>query len=100
MHLGDQPLRERVHDRDADPVQAARDLVALAAELAAGVQLRQHDRQRRQPCSSTSTGMPRPFVDDGDRVVGWIVDLDGRCTRERLVDGVVDDLVDEVMEAA
>ena len=48
-NLGDEPLRERVHDRDADAVQAARDLVAVAAELAAGVQLRQHDRQRGQP---------------------------------------------------
>ena len=48
-HLGDEPLGERVDDRDADAVQAAGDLVAVAAELAAGVQLRQHDRQRRQP---------------------------------------------------
>ena len=48
LDLGDEPLRERVHDRDADAVQAAGDLVALAAELAAGVELRQHDRQRRE----------------------------------------------------
>ena len=47
-HLGDQPLGERVDDRDADAVQAAGDLVAAAAELAAGVQLRQHDGERRQ----------------------------------------------------
>ena len=46
-HLGDEPLGERVHDRDADAVEAAGDLVAVAAELAAGVELRQHDRQRR-----------------------------------------------------
>ena len=45
--LGDEPLRERVHDRDADAVQAARDLVAVAAELAAGVELRQDDRRAR-----------------------------------------------------
>ena len=42
-HLDRQPLRERVDDRDADAVQAAGDLVAAAAELAAGVQHRQHD---------------------------------------------------------
>src|SRR4051794_238787 len=37
-------LRERVDDRDADAVEAARDLVAAAvAELAAGVQDREHD---------------------------------------------------------
>src|SRR5262249_39028822 len=34
-NLGHQPLRERVDHRHADAVQSARDLVALAAELAA-----------------------------------------------------------------
>src|SRR5581483_10814509 len=48
VDLGYEPLRERVHDRDADAVQPARDLVAALAELAAGVQLRQHDGQRGQ----------------------------------------------------
>src|SRR3954452_2882778 len=38
LDIGDQPFRERVHDRRADAVQAAGDLVAAAAELAAGVQ--------------------------------------------------------------
>ena len=47
LDLGDEPLRERVHDGDADPVQAAGDLVAVAAELAAGVQLRENDGERR-----------------------------------------------------
>src|SRR5205823_7247268 len=47
-HLDDEPFRERVHDRDADSVQAPGDLVALAPELAAGVELREHDRDRRQ----------------------------------------------------
>ena len=46
--LGDKPFGERVHDRDADAVQAAGDLVAVAAELPAGMELRQDDRQRRQ----------------------------------------------------
>ena len=40
VDLEDEPRRERVDDRDAHAVQAARDLVALAAELAAGVQRR------------------------------------------------------------
>src|SRR5437868_6161778 len=38
-HHGDEPLGERVDDRDANAVQATRDLVALAAELAACVEL-------------------------------------------------------------
>ena len=49
----------------------------------------------------TSTGMPRPSVDDGDRVVRVEAHLDVVVVpAERLVDGVVDDLVDEVVEAA
>jgi NAD(P)H-dependent FMN reductase len=42
----DQFLRERVDDRDAHAVQSARDLVALAAEFAAGVQDGQNDLRR------------------------------------------------------
>jgi len=47
-------FRERVHDRDADAVQAARDAVGGFVELAAGVQLRQHHLGR------------------GDSSVGWM----------------------------
>ena len=46
--LDDEPLRECVDDGDADAVEPAGDLVSVAAELAAGVELRQHDRQRRE----------------------------------------------------
>ena len=52
--VGDEPLRERVDHRDADAVQAAGDLVALAAELSAGVELRQDDGE---------TGQARAFHD-------------------------------------
>ena len=101
-HLGDEPLGERVHDRDADAVQAARDLVAVAAELPAGVELGQDDRERRKPLLRDHVDRDaRARVDDRDRVVGMDRDLDevvAAC--ERLVDGVVDDLVDEVMEAS
>src|ERR1041384_8707000 len=38
-----EPVAERVDRRHADAAQAARDLVALAAKLAAGVQHRHHD---------------------------------------------------------
>ena len=41
-------LAERVHDRHADAVEPAGDLVALAAELSAGMQLGQHDGGRGQ----------------------------------------------------
>jgi len=45
-----------------------------------------------------STGIPRSVVLDRDRVVGVDRDLDGvAIAGERLVDRVVDHLVDEVM---
>ena len=44
--------------------------------------------------------MPAAVVDDGDRVVGVQPHLDEVvAARERLVDRVVDDLVDQVVEA-
>jgi hypothetical protein len=42
-HLDVQPGGQRVDDRRADAVQTAGDLVAAAAELAAGVQLGEHE---------------------------------------------------------
>ena len=99
--LGDQPLRERVHDRDADAVQAAGHLVAVAAELAAGVELRQHDGHRRHPLLGDDLDRDAaPAVSHRDRVVGVDRHLDRLVVaREGLVDRVVDDLGDEVMEA-
>ncbi len=97
-----QPLGQGVDDRHADAVQPARDLVAAAlAELAAGVQHGEHDLDRRQALLLHHRhGDAAPVVDDRDRVVG--VDRDGDLgaeAGERLVDGVVDDLVDEVVQA-
>ncbi len=71
VHLGDQPLGERVDDGDADAVQAARDLVAVAAELAAGVELREDDLERRAPLVGHDVDRDaRSAVANGDRVVG------------------------------
>ncbi len=96
-----QALGERVHDRDADAVQAAGDLVAVAAELAAGVELRHHDLDRGQAGA----------LDDADRDAGAVVDdrhrsvavqrhRDGvAASREGFVDAVVEHLPDEVMQA-
>ena len=100
--FGDEPLGQRVDDGDADAVEAAGDLVAVAAELAAGVQLRQHDRQRGQPLVLDQLDRDAgAAVGNGDRIVRMEGDLDVVVpAREGLVDGVVDDLVDEVMEAA
>ena len=101
--LGVEPLGQRVDDRHADAVQTAGDLVAAAlAELAAGVQHRQHDLEGR--LALLLHGRDRDAgaaVDDRDRVVGMDRDLDGVVTAgQRLVNRVVNNLVDEVMQAA
>src|SRR2546429_6443146 len=46
-HLDLEPFRERVHDRDADAVETARDLVGVLVELTAGVEGGHHDLDRR-----------------------------------------------------
>ena len=99
--LDDQRLAERVDHRDADAVQAAGDLVAAAvAELAAGVQDGEHDLDGRPALLLHDPDRDAgAVVDDGDRVVGVDGDVDARgAAGERLVDGVVDHLVDEVMQ--
>ena len=100
--LDEQLLGQRVDDRHADAVQAAGDLVAAAvAELAAGVQHRQHDLDGRAALLLHDRDRDAAaVVDDRDRVVG--VDRDrhlGAEAGQRLVDGVVHDLVDEVVQA-
>ncbi len=100
LHL--EPARQRVDDRHADTVQPAGDLVALAAELAAGVEHREHDLGRGL-VGIFGVRVDRDaaaVVDDAAAAVGEQGDVDAvRVARERLVDRVVDDLVDEVMEA-
>ena len=49
----------------------------------------------------TSTGMPEPLSMTVTELSGWRVDLDPVvAAREGLVDRVVDDLVDEMVEAS
>ena len=96
-------LGQRVDDRDADAVQAAGDLVAAAvAELAAGVQHGQHDLDRRALLLLHDRDRDAAaVVGDGDRVVGVDRDRDVVAVAgQRLVDRVVDNLVDEVVQAA
>ena len=98
-----QPLRQRVDHGHADAVQAAGHLVAAAlAELAAGVQDGQHDLGRGPLLLLHRVdGDAAPVVGDRHRVVRVDHDLDlVGLAGERLVDSVVDNLVDQVMEAA
>src|SRR5688572_28954974 len=97
-----EPLRQRVDDGDTDAVQTTGDRVALAVELAAGVQDRHDDLDGR-------TLLDRVHVDrdatavvlDPDAAIGEQGDVDlVRVPGQRLVDGVVDDLPDHVVQAA
>jgi hypothetical protein len=83
-------------------VQAAGDLVAATvAELAAGVQDGEHDLERGPVLLlHLRDGDAAAVVRDGDRIVRVQRHRDGvAITGERLVDRVVDHLVDEVVQA-
>jgi hypothetical protein len=82
VHLDLEPLASAL-TQEADAVQTARDLVAVLVELAAGVEARQHDLDRRQ-------ALGRVILDRDAAAV--VLDLD------RAVD--VDTHVDLAREAA
>ena len=91
-----------VDDRDADAVEAARDLVALSAELAAGVENGEDDLGGRHllelgvPVDGNST----PVVAHLAPPVGQESNPDDRTMAGHgLVDAVVDDLPDKVVQA-
>ncbi len=79
VDLEDQPGRQGVDDRDADAVETARDLVALAAELAAGVQHGEHDLGRRLSLGYFGwgrRGCPAPLSATRHAAVGQQGDVD------------------------
>ncbi len=98
-----EPLRQRVDHRDTDTVQSAADRVAavLAAELAAGVQLRHHDIDGRDAGGVHGDRDAAAVVDDLDAAVVEHphIDLAG-VAGHRLVHRVVDHLPDEVVQTA
>ena len=92
---------EGVNDGDADAVQTARDLVAVAAKFAARMKDGEHNLNGGHAALVHVDGDAAPVVCDGDAVVPVDDDLDGvAVTRECLIDGVVHDLIDEVMQSA
>ena len=102
MNLHLQPLAQRVDDGSADAVQTARDLVTAAAELAAGVQHGIDDLQRGLAGLLLDVdGDAAAVVADTDAVAGLNHDLDVfAVTGQRLIDGVVHDLIDQVVQTA
>ena len=96
-----QPLGEGVDDRGADAVQAAGDLVAPAAELAARVQNGEnHLKGGLAGLLLDIHGDAAAVIRDADDVARLDDNLDmGAVAGERLVDGVVHDLIYQVVQA-
>ena len=92
---------ERVDDRDADAVQAARDLVGVLVELTAGMELGHDDLGRRDAFLLLDVDR------DAAAVVATVTEPSALSVTvdrvaiagERLVDRIVDDLVDHVVQA-
>ena len=92
---------EGIDDRNADAVEAAGDLVTVSAELAARMEDGQHDLHGGHAALVHIDGNAAPVVRDSDTVIPMNDDLNAvAVARERLVDGVVHDFIDEVMQAA
>ena len=92
---------QRVGDRDADAVQAARGLVDLEIEFAAGVQ-RAHDHFERRLVLEFRMRVDRDtaaVVGDGNEAVRFHLHFDPvGVAGQRLVHGVVDHLGEQVMQ--
>ena len=102
MDLHRQPFRQRVDNARADAVQTAGNLVASAAELAACVQHGIDDLERGAPRLRLNVdGDAAAVVDDRNGVALVDRHLDLRAVaRERLVNGVIHNFVNEVVQAA
>jgi hypothetical protein len=97
LHL--EPVRQGVHDRHADPVQAAGKVVAAAVELAAGVQAREDQLDTGNLVLRVHVhGHAAAVVDHfhGAVRVQRHVDFPG-VAGERLVDAVVHHLLHQVI---
>lgn len=95
------PGRERVHHRDADPVQAAGELVVLVRELAAGMQLGKDQLDARHALFRVDVHRhAAAVVDDFQRVVLVQDHLHAlRVAGQGFVDAVVDDFLGQVVGA-
>ena len=95
------PLGQGVHDRGAHAVQAAGDLVGGLVELAPRVELGHDDLEGAHLLGGVDVhGDAAAVVLDGDHVALAEVHGDGRALSDQgLVDGVVDDLEDELVQA-
>jgi len=98
LHL--EPLGESVCARDAHTMQAAGDLIGAFAELAASMQHRVHDLERWALLLCMHVNRDASSVIyNGNGAVSMYYYFDGIAEPgESLVDGVIDDLEDDVVE--
>ena len=96
----DEAVGEGVDALRADAVQAAGDLVGALVELTTGVEVGEHELERRHLFFRVhGDGDAAAVVFDGERTVRMDLDFDALAiTGEGFVDRVVDDLIHAVME--
>ncbi len=95
-----QPVGKRVDHRHAHAVQATRNLVGIAVELTARMQLCHDDLSRRNTLFLVRFNRNTAAI-IADRHAGICMNCDGHAvgmTRQGLVDTVIDDLIDHVMQ--
>ena len=94
-------FRKRVDATDANAMQTAGDFVSIRIKLAAGVEFGQHNLSGRNAFFGMHINRnATAVIDDGDGVIDVDGDTDfGAIARQRFVDGIVDDFVDEVVQA-
>ena len=102
VHVHFQPLGQGVDDRCADAVQAAGDLIAPAAELAARVQHGVDDLERGTARLRLNVDRnAAAVIHNGDGVALVDRHLNFRAVaRKRFVDGVIHNFIDKVVQAA
>src|SRR5207253_1107197 len=95
-----EPFRKRVRTFCAHAMQAAGIFVSALSKFSAGVQICQHQLNRRHfPFGMNIDGNAAAIVSHRDRSIDMNGQFDLRTkSREMFVDGVIDDFVDQVMQ--
>ena len=100
MNLGREPFREGVHHTHTHAVKSPGNLVGILVEFSAGVQRRHSEFYAGQLFNGVEVDWnTAPVIEYSDRLA--LVHGDVHCgavTSHRLIDGVVHNLVHEVME--
>ena len=96
-----QPLGQGINDGNTDTMKSTGNLVGVVIEFAAGMKFRQDDFGGSLPLLRHDLrGNAATVVGDGDRPVDVDADMNfGAVPRERFVDGVVDNFVDQVVKS-